>query len=851
MNPEGEPPVRASPETRRSEPKTATRPTRIIAYAWGEKYVNVLLNVALPALLAPGNLPAIVKTVACEAVVLTEERFFETFNAHPNVRAIRSLCSLRLVSLDDLVCAPDKYGISLTYVLHRGCADLGAAMTDWWLLFMNADFILADGSLRSVVARLQAGERLVAAPSYCANSREVMPLLERYHVPGSSLTIAPRDLAKLTLAHRHQTLLAKILNRSGDHFRYMDQFYWEVDEHTLLGHQMPVAIVGMRPQRAVDEPNSYWDYGLMREFCPTAAPCVMGDSDEFLMLELRDNEVARDALVAGPMNYRELGERMIIWVTPYQRDFAQYALTLHAKDLPPETEAGRVALKRAKDEILSYAPPLPSHLDHPQWNYHRYGFMTARHAYLSARLGEATVTSEPPEIYSELDKAWWRFDGMRKRAVQRRIAFIATLDAELATRCAALARAAWPKESRSQEIDPRFWTIASTRPDAAAAGPALRESGLLPLDHYRDNYPSLEAAVAALFRDYTQRVADFERQSEDAIAPLEEAYALIFPKRVDSARLAPAHLPTATEPNVAAPRTYRLRHLLKRWRRILFGELPRVTRWHPYWSSLRPLVSEVEQARLSGAKDVLFVGRGSGVIDRIADDVPGLHVATSVSELNSGVLSLSLRDGQRFDLCICDLDAEQLADAAGIHAVVRKYLRPSGAFIGFYFNRDQRSFAIPTFPRANALGNAPSIARVYYVGRVRAVRPLAVLAGPSLLARALRKMFRWTYDRARRLNALSQRVLRRLGWRGGSLGTVGSALQNLGRNIGLELRNLRAPRPHEISGNDLQALRLKGMSVTIIVKGDAPTAASQRSSTPRIGGSRERAAYLRDGTIPS
>jgi hypothetical protein len=33
------------------------------------------------------------------------------------------------------------------------------------------------------------------------------------------------------------------------------QFYWSADENTLLGHQMPVSIVGLRPQRHVAEPK--------------------------------------------------------------------------------------------------------------------------------------------------------------------------------------------------------------------------------------------------------------------------------------------------------------------------------------------------------------------------------------------------------------------------------------------------------------------------------------------------------------------------------------------------------------------------------------------------------------------
>src|SRR6266436_5090440 len=89
-------------------------PTRIVAYAWGEKYIGELLSMTLPALLAPGNLPAVASAVPCEVVILTEESVFPRFLSDPTFAKIRALCPVRLVGLDDLIPAPDKYGMALT-----------------------------------------------------------------------------------------------------------------------------------------------------------------------------------------------------------------------------------------------------------------------------------------------------------------------------------------------------------------------------------------------------------------------------------------------------------------------------------------------------------------------------------------------------------------------------------------------------------------------------------------------------------------------------------------------------------------------------------------------------------------
>src|SRR5206468_7305964 len=101
-----------------------------------------------------------------------------------------------LIGLDDLITAPDKYGMTLTYALHRGFADLGPAMTDTWLIFLNSDFILAAGSLRNLLRHLAEGKSLVASPSYCVKKHEVVPKLSRRRDPDTSaLAIPPREMA--------------------------------------------------------------------------------------------------------------------------------------------------------------------------------------------------------------------------------------------------------------------------------------------------------------------------------------------------------------------------------------------------------------------------------------------------------------------------------------------------------------------------------------------------------------------------------------------------------------------------------------------------------------------------------
>src|SRR5262249_60641019 len=62
--------------------------TRVITYAWGENYIEDLLSLTIPALLAPGNLPHLASQLSCEVVILTEERLFDHVTRNPAIQRL-------------------------------------------------------------------------------------------------------------------------------------------------------------------------------------------------------------------------------------------------------------------------------------------------------------------------------------------------------------------------------------------------------------------------------------------------------------------------------------------------------------------------------------------------------------------------------------------------------------------------------------------------------------------------------------------------------------------------------------------------------------------------------------------
>jgi hypothetical protein len=348
-------------------------PVRLITYAWGKEYIDKLLGFTLGSVLAPGNLPALASQFDCSVVIVTETRFFDYVKRHPTSRRIESICPLRLLPLDDIVGEPWQYGISLAYALFRGFAELGPAMTETYLLFLNADFVLADGSYKSLIPHMLRGEPALLAPSYCTVAERVAPLLtSQCNARTRILAMPPRELAALILEHRHNTISAKTINQQIVHFEYMDQLYWQVDANTLLGHQMPISMVAMRPEVVLADLSTFWDWGIVYDFCPSQQLTVLGDSDDFLMLELREETTHLNLIRMGPTTPETAASRMLGYITEYQIDAGRHPLTLHSHELPSATVSAHAALQRFVDEQSGYLTREPkNHHNHPDWLYHK------------------------------------------------------------------------------------------------------------------------------------------------------------------------------------------------------------------------------------------------------------------------------------------------------------------------------------------------------------------------------------------------------------------------------------------------------------------------------------------------
>jgi hypothetical protein len=340
---------------------------RILVAVWGETYIRRFAELAVPSWLAPGNLPALARETDLEIVILTSADGPRYFDEQPVFRRLRSGYRVAFLAIDDLI-GSTVYGVTLTAAYLRGVNAAGADVLRTHFVFLNSDFILADGSLESLARRIREGRRCVLAPSFRANAEDVEPVLARAVDPVSLvMAMPPREMAGLALAHLHPTTVAKTVNQSVFCSRHPNQLYWRVDEHTLLARMFLMFMLCIRPEREVRVADSFCDYGFVPEMCPSGDVCVISDSDEFFMLESQKRRQEGSQIALGALSAEHVARSLSEWTTASHRAAGQHDLVFHSRDLPPGTAAAAAEAARFVAAVSRRLGPPKPHRHHPYW----------------------------------------------------------------------------------------------------------------------------------------------------------------------------------------------------------------------------------------------------------------------------------------------------------------------------------------------------------------------------------------------------------------------------------------------------------------------------------------------------
>ena len=386
---------------------------KFLTVIWGARYIDEFALVSLPSYLAPGNLTYVASETELEIVILTSTEGRAHFGGLPIMKRLSALCPVRFILIDDLI-TTGVYGVTLTLAYARGILDTGAEQTGTHFLFMNSDFVLADGSLRATIAKLREGYPCVLAPSLRASAEPSLPMLARaLSADGHVLRMPPREMVQLAFDHLHPTVIAKTVTQDFVSCENHNQIYWQVDKTTLLARHHLIFMLAIKPEVPIGPINSYCDYGFVPELVPSGKFGFLDNSDDFFMLELQPFAQERQLLRSGRKSSSKIAAELSQWTTPEHRCFAEVDFVFRSGARGAGLKDARAAAARFMTDLRSRMAPAVSHIDHYYW-------VSGVQAWASHKFAGQTEVLLPPEIGRRLlhrrdrrksvGRAWWYGD---------------------------------------------------------------------------------------------------------------------------------------------------------------------------------------------------------------------------------------------------------------------------------------------------------------------------------------------------------------------------------------------------------------------------------------------------------
>lgn len=236
---------------------------------WGETHTRQFLELCLPSLLAPGNLPALAAHQRVTLVVfatpesiaaLDQAEAFATLRRHAEVIFAELPRALIEQTTRPDFPASVRYRITLQLVsAHHHAAAIMAAVRGAGLLFLVPDWVLSDGCLQAVAAGLQAGTEIFALPILVASRARLARALAPFGREGV-LAVPAAELSRLGVATLHESWRQFIARDEGFVARQFPSWMlWPFGESGLVLHAFHWSVLCVSAKRLAGyEGQRFW-----------------------------------------------------------------------------------------------------------------------------------------------------------------------------------------------------------------------------------------------------------------------------------------------------------------------------------------------------------------------------------------------------------------------------------------------------------------------------------------------------------------------------------------------------------------------------------------------------------------
>jgi SAM-dependent methyltransferase len=348
--------------------KRAVKQITLLMPVWGYQFIGRFLEFCLPTLLAPNNIPAIARELPCRFVLLSSEVDESIIRSHPAWQKLERHCACEIQPIDDLI-TQGNHTATITLAFERALRQSGEAMRDTCFIFLMSDYLVADGSLETVLRTIETGANAVLAGNFQIIAEDAAPLLRQHaDLESHEIVLPPRYLVRWSLAHLHPATVANTVNFGLIHNAHINRLFWRVDEDCLIGRFYLMHPIAIHPETSDFVVGSSWDYSFVPELCPSGNIAALTDSDDYLVVELQPRNYEWENLRPGPIIAAELAQSLAEWTTVHHRRNVAQTVVFHAADRPAELAQFVVQSAAFVESVRQslVAPPLDHRL-HPYW----------------------------------------------------------------------------------------------------------------------------------------------------------------------------------------------------------------------------------------------------------------------------------------------------------------------------------------------------------------------------------------------------------------------------------------------------------------------------------------------------
>jgi hypothetical protein len=301
---------------------------------WGEAYTRSLTEIALPALLSPGNIPALAASRRTILKLYTTDTDMARIAGTASFARLKQYVEVEYVPIDEAT-APGKGKYAAMTAIHRRLVaeayDEQAALV--WIL---PDTVWADGSLRVVADAAATGKRAVMQAGIRVLKSSALPAVRRLISARSDGAVPPGDLVRLALDHMHPYYRAWYWD-APQFNRNPANVFWRTGDSGMVIRAFHLHPLMLFPERRVRHFVSTFDDDLPLLACPSAESIyIAADSDEIFHIDLAED----DWCPTFPLLHRRPSASYLAkWAwgaaNQHHRRFARSPIHIHATPLTP------------------------------------------------------------------------------------------------------------------------------------------------------------------------------------------------------------------------------------------------------------------------------------------------------------------------------------------------------------------------------------------------------------------------------------------------------------------------------------------------------------------------------------